>query len=345
MLEIMIASDNNQKEWMEYVNSKPHAHFYYDYRWKKALEDSFGHQCFYLMAKEGGKVSGVLPLIFIRNRIIASSLVSIPFLNYGGILADDKVTELFLLNKAISILKEVKGVYIEIRGLEKLDLPMITREHKVTMRLKLAADMNAGWQELDAKLRNQIRKAEKSGLTFKVGKAELLDGFYRVFCRNMRDLGTPVIGENLFKNILKYFPEETNIFIVEQKGKTVASSFTLTHKDAIEIPWASSIKNFNKLCPNEFMYWEVIKYAILKGLKNFDLGRCTKDSGTYRFKKQWAAAAKPLYWQYWVEEERYLPTDKPKESRFAPLIFLWRRLPLFVTNTLGPVIAKNIPIF
>lgn len=345
MIKIVEVTDTNQNEWTEYVNGRRGAHFYYDYRWKSVLEESFGHRSFYLMAEEGGKAVGVLPMVFINSKIIRPSLISIPFFNYGGILADNEEISSFLLNKAIEISQELNAKYIEMRCLDRLKLPLITREHKVTMCLGLRKNVEEQWVGLNGKVRNEIRKAQSTGLTVRHGKEELLDEFYKIFSRNMRDLGTPVTGKNFFANILKYFPGDSTIFTVQHKGKAIAAVFTLSHGDTIEIPWASSVRTFNKLCPNEFMYWEVIRYAIMQGLKNFDFGRCTKDSGTYKFKKQWAPDVKQLYWQYWACLESDLPSDDPKQSKFRLLIAAWRKLPLFITNRLGPYIAKDIPIF
>jgi lipid II:glycine glycyltransferase (peptidoglycan interpeptide bridge formation enzyme) len=47
------------------------------------------------------------------------------------------------------------------------------------------------------------------------------------------------------------------------------------------------------------LYWEALKLAIATGDKLFDFGRCTIDSGTYRFKNQWGAQACQLHWDYW----------------------------------------------
>lgn len=345
MFQILEASDNNRNKWTEYVNSIPNPIFYYDYRWKQVLEESFKLKCFYLMAVDRERVNGVFPLVFIKSRIMATALISIPFFNYGGILANDEEIASFLFNKAIDILKKIRAKYIEIRSLNKLGLVLITREHKVTMWLDLSKEVTQQWAQLDAKVRNQIRKAEKSGLTIRQSKTELLDKFYFAFSQNMRDIGTPVIGKVFFENILKYFPDESNIFVVEYKSKVIAAAFTLHHSNTIEIPWASSIKAFNKLCPNEFMYWEIIKYAIACGVNRFDFGRCTKDSGTYKFKKQWDPVIKQLYWQYWAKQESDLPTENPKKSKFAKLISVWQRLPFFIANRLGPVIAKEITTF
>ena len=345
MPEVIEAGIADRDNWMSFVSSRPEACLYHDYRWKDVLEESFGHKPSYLMARDAGKTIGVLPLIFMDSRIMSPAFISLPFLNYGGMLARDGEAALSLLERAKGLVREKKASYLEMRNTVKVDASLATREHKVTMTLALLGDAGSQWNGLDPKVRNQIRKAERSGLRAVHGKGELLDSFYRIFSRNMRDLGTPVPGKAFFLNILKYFPEEAGIFVVDLGGKPIGAGFTLSHKGTIEIPWASSLREYNKLCTNEFMYWEIIKFAVSKKMKIFDFGRCTKDSGTYRFKRQWEPQVKQLYWQYWAQDEALLPQEAPHKGRFAFQVGLWKRLPLFLANRLGPIVSKNITTF
>ena len=55
-------------------------------------------------------------------------------------------------------------------------------------------------------MRNQIRKAEKSGLTLNMGGKEFLYDFYDMFARNKRSIGTPVYGRVFFDPILEVLP-------------------------------------------------------------------------------------------------------------------------------------------
>ena len=366
-MNVIQVGESQKEQWNDYVYSLPQPHFYHDYRWREVIEKSFNHKTFYLMAFEDKKVAGVFPLVFMKSLFFKPCLVSLPFLNYGGIVADDKNVASTLLGRAVEISKEIKAAYIEMRHFSQeqsypspqpspqrgegrvrgeLQQPiLVTREHKVTMLLELSNSSEVQWAKLDKKVRNQIRKAEKSGLTAQQGKGELLDAFYKVFCRNMRDLGTPVFGKKFFENILKAFPEESSIFVIFHKDKPIAAAFTLKHHDIVEIPWASSIRDYDKLCPNMLLYWQVIKSAISSGCRQFDFGRCTKDSGTYQFKRQWNPVIHQLYWQYWADEESKLAVPNPRASRFSSSIWLWQKLPLYFANRLGPCMAQNIPYF
>jgi FemAB-related protein (PEP-CTERM system-associated) len=194
----------------------------------------------------------------------------------------------------------------------------------------------------NAKLRNQIRKAEKSGLRFVVGRLELLDRFYDV-AHNMRDLGKPVHGKSFFRNILEAFPDATTIFAVYREIKMIAAGISSRFRNTLEIPWASSISDYKMLCPNNMLYLEAIRFAIRNGFKRFDFGRSTPNEGTYNFKKQWGAKPAQLYWQYVVDGHKETPNLSPSNPRYQAAIRIWQRLPVPATKVLGPMIVRNIP--
>lgn len=258
-------------------------------------------------------------------------------------MADDPEVAQELVSGAVDIAKELRADYIEFRHLHD-KLPVCrTREHKVTMILDLKGDIDSQWKAFNAKLRNQIRKAEKSGLQIKIGGLEDIPGFYEVFARNMRDLGTPVYGRDFFQNVLTSFPESTRVFSVIFQDKVIASGIATWYKKTFEVPWASSVRDYKSLCPNNLLYWEAIKFAIENGFKKFDFGRSTPGEGTYKFKEQWGATPVQLYWQYWVKNGQVLPELDPKNPKYHLAIKVWQRLPVALTKVLGPRIVRNIP--
>src|SRR5205085_9192253 len=105
----------------------------------------------------------------------------------------------------------------------------------------------------------QVRKAEKSGLTVAKGGAELLPEYYGVFARNMRDLGTPVYSPQVFEDVLAAFPRHAQIHVVRQGTKPIAAGLTYRSAGTTEVPWASSIRDYNSLCPNHLLYWHIIE--------------------------------------------------------------------------------------
>jgi FemAB-related protein (PEP-CTERM system-associated) len=208
------------------------------------------------------------------------------------------------------------------------------------MRLALGAQM---WERFDRKLRNQIRKAEKSNLTVERGGAERLDDFYAVFARNMRDLGTPVYTRRLFDEVLRTFPDRARLLIVRTEGTPIAAGLTFRTGSTVEVPWASSLREFNNVCPNHLLYWTVIQAAFAEGCATVDFGRSTPGEGTYHFKRQWGAEATALHWEYPYLSDGAVPDHGPTNPKFSAAIEAWKRCPLWLANAVGPHIVRGIP--
>lgn len=330
--------------WDAYVISNPSASNYHRYAWRDVIENSFGHSCHYLAAKDSsGGIVGVLPLVFMQSKLFGRFLVSLPFFNYGGLLCDSREIGDTLLAEACVLRKELGAEHVELRHTDPWPGDLPAKQHKVCMALELAGDVEAQWMGFNAKLRNQVRKAEKSGCLTKTGGTELLSDFYAVFVRNMRDLGTPVYAHSLFAEVLAAFPEDSCIIAVHLDGKPVAAGLITWFRDTVEIPWAASIRDYNPLCPNNLLYWTALQYALDIGCKRFDFGRSTPGEGTFKFKEQWGAKPIQLSWQYLLPEGALLPELNTKNPKFEMAIRLWQKLPLQVTKVLGPHIVKNIP--
>ena len=330
-------------DWDAYVAHHADATQYHRYAWLGVIERSFGHRGVALAATRGDRITGVLPIVFMRSRLFGRFAVSLPYLNYGGLLADDEETERALWNEATERARASGSRHLELRHFASRPFIAARRGHKATMVLELASTAEAQWKGFDAKLRNQIRKAERSGLTCRIGGASELRPFYDVFVSCMRDLGTPVYGRRFFEEVLAAFADSARVAIVEEGTRPVAAGIALAFRDRLEVPWAGSLREARAKCPNNQLYWELIREAIRTGLRRFDFGRSTPGDGPYRFKEQWGAKPVPLVWEYWLAEGQALPDLNPKNRKYAAAIEAWKRLPLAVTRWLGPTIVRGIP--
>jgi FemAB-related protein (PEP-CTERM system-associated) len=258
----VVIVDAQASAWDSFVQSAQDATAYHQFKWKTVITKSFGHHCHYFGAIDNnGAWQGVLPLVHMRSKFFGNFLISVPFVNYGGLLYKNDSAAGTLLEEAERLRRSLGATHIELRHVVQIPKGIPTRQHKVTMILDLAIDVEAQWRTFNAKLRNQIRKAQKSGLQFVAGHLELLDGFYEVFARNMRDLGTPVYPKNFFHNILEAFPESTRIFAVYHNTKIIAAGIGSCFRKTLEIPWASSINDYKIFCPNNMLYWEAVQFC------------------------------------------------------------------------------------
>ncbi|BCS98944.1 hypothetical protein DSLASN_45760 [Desulfoluna limicola] len=214
-------------------------------------------------------------------------------------------------------------------------LTCTTRTHKVSLKMELEGGPEQLRSSFKSKLRSQIRKAEKNGLQTEVGGKSLLDEFYAVFARNMRDLGSPVHSRVLFEKVLEEFKDGVAIVIVRQGRKPLAGGFTLAYRDTVLNPWASSLKESRHLASNMLLYWTMLEYACKSHFRRFDFGRSSPGCGACRFKQQWGAQASPLFWHDVSLNGQPPPAEK--------LTFnLWKYLPVPMATLLGPYLRKHI---
>ena len=336
---VRVAGDADATEWEAFVSGRAWAG-YHAWAWRDVFERAFGHQCRYLIAEGPDGIDGVLPLVQINSPLFGRTLTSLPFLNYGGIAAHSDAAAHALLDAAGALARRERCRHVELRHAHRRFPQLPCRQHKVTMLLELGTGM---WERLDRKVRNQIRKAEKSGLTVERGGAELVADFYTVFARNMRDLGTPVYARRVFDEVLRAFPTRAHIHVVRLSGAPVAAGLTYRTGAVVEVPWASSIRDYNALCPNHLFYWNVIETAIAGGCGVLDFGRSTPGEGTFKFKEQWGAQPVPLHWEYALLREGTVPDQSPTNPKFKAAVEIWKRCPLWLANTLGPHIVRSIP--
>ena len=162
--------------------------------------------------------------------------------------------------------------------------------------------------------------------------------FYRVLAANLRDLGSPVHRREFFRNVMDTFGEDACIVLVRYDGRTVGSGLVLFHGDRAVMPWSGSLRSFFRIAPSQLLYWHAICQGFARGCRVIDCGRSSPGSGTYGWKREWAAEPVQLYWHR-------LPGDQPDGDvqRWQWGIGLWRHLPVLVASTIGAAVRGGLP--
>lgn len=329
-------------EWDDVVRRSAGWTHFHLWGWREVIERTYGHECVYLEAREAdGTLAGVLPLVHVRSMLFGRYLVSMPFVNYGGPLGTPQAVGA-LVTAAVAEGRRRNAKLLELRArvAQPVDLPVSHR--KITVVLDLpASDPEALLRQLPAKLRSQVRRPQKEGVDVRFG-LDQVEPFYRVFARHMRDLGTPVQSRRLFEAIADVFPKDAWFACAYLAGQPVAAGCGFRWAGEFEITWASALREFNALAPNMLVYWRMIERCVTEGVRTFNFGRCTPDSGTHRFKRQWGGRDEPLWWYQWSAGGD-AATPSPDDSAYAWGPRVWRRLPLWVANALGPRVVRHIP--
>jgi serine/alanine adding enzyme len=340
---VNVVTCDNALAWDAYVAADPQASNYHRWLWKQVIEETYGHRTFYLAVHDQGQIRGVLPLVGMKSWLWGRFLVSMPFCSYGGVLASNAIARESLLRRAKEIATEFKADHVELRQGDVLTNGWQSSAGKVCMKVTLPPSSEMLFGKLSSRLRNKIRGAGKQGLRAFWGKDELVDEFYAVFSRNMRNLGTPVYPKRWFENFLRYAGSTTQILVVRDGGQPVATTWVTTYRGEAELPWIASTPEARGKYSTVFLYWKALEWATQKAYQRVDLGRCTPGSGTQRFKAQWPCEENPLPWNYWTPEGKSPPQLRPSNPRFRMAIAVWKHLPLAAANFLGPRIVRSIP--
>jgi FemAB-related protein (PEP-CTERM system-associated) len=312
------------------------AHLAHAPAWFAAIRNAYGHEPLYLAAEHAGGGHGVLPAFIVRRPLLGTLVSSMPFLDGGGPCSSSDAVGDALVARLVEEARAAGAAAVEVRCRRRLALPVAPREHKVNLALPLPADAGALWSALDGAVRNQVRKAQRSGLSVEFGGAEKLDAFYAVFAARMRELGSPVHSPRFFAEVFRAFAGRARVALVRTGATPVGGLVALASGDALTVPWASCLGRYLGLCPNMLLYWEAIARACAEGFRRFDFGRSSRGSGTHRFKRQWGAREEPLFWYTVPLRGRGRPARPGRGGAATVLAGAWRRLPLALTRRLGP---------
>ena len=346
-MEIRLAQESDRQAWDDYVLAHPTGSAYHQYAWRQAVEKAYRFPGVYLMAVREHRICGVLPLIDFKIPFRGRSLISLPYCDVGGVLANDRETENALVGAAMQRGRETGCRGLTLRRAAEGDpgrSAFAPSAPKVRMLLALPDQAELLLAQFKSKLRSQIKKPLRDGLTAKISGLELVDQFYAIFSRNMRDIGSPVHSLSWVTAVVAAYGERARIGVVyTPDGSPAAAGVILLHNRTVSIPWASSLKMFNRLNANVLLYWRFLEFAIENGCDCFDFGRSTPGGGTYRFKQQWGARPHPLQW-----DDLLQPDGNPRGRNAAALRrFLvrgWQVLPVGFCSVVGPLLRRYISL-
>jgi len=351
-VRVICVDASHKAQWDGYAVGHSGGAPYHAFAWLEAVHGAYGFTPAPLMAVRHGHVAGVLPLTRFRALGGRGRLVSVPYCDFGGPLADDGDVAARLVEEALRLAGHERLAGVEVRRLA----PEAEYSAKVVMRRDLPqggdGEQRAAhlFRSFPSKLRSQARKPLRDGLSVRAGGIGLLPDFYRVFTRNMRDLGSPAHSLEWFCRVVTGFGENARVTVVSgPSGEPLAAAVLLVHGGRAFVPWASSLKEYNRQNPNMLLYWDMLSFACRMGLAQFDFGRSTVGGGTYRFKRQWGARELGLSWESWSaaggRATERLGSSGPGNGWIGALARgVWRGLPLGAANWAGPRIRRSISL-
>lgn len=354
-MQIRLYKTSDRPAWDDYVMSHPKGTFFHLGGWKEVVENSFGHKFHYLLAVSSSapsdtesagheaRILGVFPLFSIKSLLFGRSMVSLPFATYGGILADNEKVEQALYEKAVVLTREKHLDYLEIRNenIPLEGLPVKDLYH--VFKKDISEDNEENLKAIPRKTRRMVRKGIGNDLQAAFGGAALLDKFYKLFAFSYHGFGTPVFSKKHLKNMLEEFKDDSSILIISKNGKPLSGVLSFYFKEQVIPYYSGAYPDSKKYAANDYLYWVLMSNAADRGCRVFDFGRSKKDTGPYHFKRHWGFEPRPLPYQYYLNNIKEIPNISPTNPKYKRRIELWKKLPLWATKIIGPIIVKYIP--
>jgi len=331
---------SNYSRWDSFVEATADATFFHQSGWKEVIEKAFGHKTYYLYVENNGQISGILPLVHIKSRLFGNSLVSTAFCVYGGIVANDEQSYLELDKEACRLAEELAVDCLEMRNRVQKTPERPHKELYVTFRKQLDPDVEKNFLAIPRKQRAMVRKGMEAGLTSTIDSN--VDRLYQAYSESVRNLGTPVFSKKYFQTLKEVFADQCEVLTVEHNGQLIASVMNFYFKDEVLPYYGGGTEMARNLKGNDFMYWEVMRRAVEKGVKIFDYGRSKIGTGSYSFKKNWGFVPEPLFYEFHLVKSDSLPDINPLNPKYQLFIAAWKKLPLRISQMIGPWLAKDL---
>jgi FemAB-related protein (PEP-CTERM system-associated) len=342
-LTIVECDDTWQTRWDAYTDGCPHASLYHLWAWQDVNRTVFGHRTTALAALDGDRIRGIFPIVHVRSALFGRLGCSMPFVNFGGPASDTPEVDAALLTEGAALVARERLDYLEVRSTRQLGEQYLTQTHKISMTVDLPTDPEVMWTKFKSAHRQDIRKAANAGFVAKHGGRELLADFYAILSESWRDLGTPFYSRRYFERLFDALGDRLWITVVYHAEEPAGAQLSGTFQETAEGMWLGMREKFRRMYAGYVLYWEILKYASQRGQRKYHLGRSTADSGAEAFKKKWNAYPTQLYWHYLASEGRPLPQLRVDNPKYRLAIDTWRKLPLSVTQLVGPYLARGIP--
>jgi len=328
-----------------YVRAHPDATPFHLTGWNVAVALACGQTAHCLIAEHAdGTLAGVLPLTEIRSPLFGKALVSAGFAVDGGILTNRDAIAGALAASAWALAERLGCPSLELRGGPAPGEGWIVDETTyLGFSRDLAKDDEAELLAIPRKQRADVRKSLDADLDIAIGSMpQDLAMHYAVFSESVRNLGTPVFPARLFREVAAELGEHADVVTVSKDGKPHASVFSLYLNGTVYPFWGGGTREARALKANDRLYYELMRHARGRGCTRYDFGRSKAGTGVAAFKKNWGFEGVPLRYAKRVAAGETPREMNPMSPKYRLQVAVWKKLPLWLANAMGPVIAKGL---
>jgi FemAB-related protein (PEP-CTERM system-associated) len=326
-----------------FVIAHPDGTVFHRPQWSLAVERGTGQRAFYLVAERAGAIVGLLPLTMIRSALFGNALVSAGFGTGGGILADAAAPVRALAEAGWSMAERFGCPSLELRG--GPFPPEWTLQEGVYSNF--ARDLPGGeaalFDALPRRQRAEVRRARDFGLIASADADDRhLKAHFRVYGESVRNLGTPVFPGRLFVSMVEAFEGEADIVMIWKDDRPLASLLTFYFKGVCQPYWGGGTAEAREYRANDLVYFEAMRRGLDRGCTRADFGRSKVGTGPWKRKKIWDFEERPLVYATRTAAGGSSREVNPLSPKYRLQVAAWQKLPLWLANRIGPVIARGL---
>ncbi|MCK4445429.1 MAG: GNAT family N-acetyltransferase, partial [Thermoplasmata archaeon] len=223
-----------------------------------------------------------------------------------------------------------RALYVEIRNLREMKDSIGLYQsagYSFEPHLNYLLDLRGGEERVLSRMskgrRKGIAKAERDGLEIvEVESESQIHSLYEIIKKKYSDFGIPLADESLFQSAFKILTplKEVRFLLCRSEGRTIACRGVLLFGKTVYDWYAGSLSGEREKKPDEYLVWNILKWAISGGFETFDFGGAGQpkdDYGPREFKRRFGGEM--------VEPGRFKKVYKPRQLWISTKAFQVRR--------------------
>ncbi|PIQ86230.1 MAG: hypothetical protein COV73_04930 [Candidatus Omnitrophica bacterium CG11_big_fil_rev_8_21_14_0_20_43_6] len=339
-MRIVDFGDKHRDAWDSFVEDCLLSTIYHTFSWLQIFQETLGYtQKGFILLDDQGKVVGGLPLFEVKG-LGVRKLVSMPFRDRGGLLAQEASGRHFLLEEAVRLYK--KGKYDLLLIKEDLPLDGLNLNRwgfqESNFWVKTVVDLKEGvasiWNRLENNAQGPVKQAKKLDVRVHCAKdINEMRLFYRIFLKKRKSLGVPCFPEVFFVHLWQHLcvKRKACLFMAYKGNTPLGGILLLLHKNTVIDGYAASCPEYNELRANDLLVWESIDWAGQNGYSLFDFGAdSSRQESLLAFKRKWGGVCIPMH-HYSLSAENRAPAEMDSsDKKYFLARSIMSRLPLTI---------------
>lgn len=293
----LVTLSPNDPAYGRFVRTHPYRSLFSSPEWIAVIEAGYGLKAEILARLAGGEIVAALPFCRVRD-MRGERIAALPFSDYTDPLVTDPVHASALVGHLARA-----GLATRLRTLHN---PLFHQDPRLRLlpaealwhAVNLDRPLDALWAGFDGSARQNVRKAERSGVTARIGLGlEDVLLFHRMHAHlrktKYRMLAQP---RRFFEAIHAILGADGRVAvaIAEAEGEPVAGILLIEWQDTLYYKFNASFDT--RLRPNDLLAWQAIRHAKERGLGWFDFGLSDADQpGLVRYKRKFATEEKAIH--------------------------------------------------